>query len=93
MNSLIYEEGYDYLNDLQIPKKRRYYPTNAESSGEFSHLVVPASPFIRNSIQTSNFVPKNDKTTPLSGNWSQRKSEPSLLEPAGKRLPKEFERR
>lgn len=47
VNALVFEDNHDYLRDLQTQIKRRYYPTNAESSKEFGDLVFPASNYLR----------------------------------------------
>ena len=38
-------------------------------------------------------IPRNDKNTPVHGNWAIRRSEPSLLDPAGCRKPRPFDRK
>ena len=91
VNALIYEENHDYLRDLQVQKKKRYYPTNAESSSEFGNILFPSTNFLRNTMYKTEDVPKNDKSTPIHGNWAMRRSEPSLLDPAGCRKPKPFD--
>jgi hypothetical protein len=91
VNSMIYEENHNYLKDLQTQRKRRYYPNNAESSREFGHLIFPASSYtVSKSLRD---IPKNVKEeTPMSGDWAMRRSEPSLLDPAGQRKPKDFDK-
>lgn len=104
VNALVYEENYNYMDDLRTQKKRMFQPVNARSDVSVfgsSHGKVSTdilmSPFARNStLQHSKqtfSTAKNDKFTPMSGNWSNRKSEPSLLDPAGFRVPRDIDKK
>lgn len=91
VNALVYEDNHDYLRDLRTQTKRRCYPANTESSKEFGDLVFPASHYTRQNLTKD--VPRNGKDTPASGNWAMRRSEPSGLEAAGARRPRDLDLR
>jgi len=36
VNAIVWEEDHDYLKDLQTQQKKKFFPTMADSSKEFS---------------------------------------------------------
>ena len=89
IRALTFETNHNYLRDLQTQQKRKYFPTMAEDSQDFSQLLFPASKFMLGEIGN---VPKDQQSnTPLTGNWSNgERAEVSMLSPAGQRIPKHF---
>ena len=45
--SIVRDDNHSYLNDLQTQKKRLYFPTNADTSKEFSNIVFPATTYLK----------------------------------------------
>ena len=85
VNQLVYERNHDYLRDMQTQQKRKFFPTNADTSNEFSNLHLPASKYCKDSN-----VFKDNSNTPMSGQWYHPKREVASLEPAGRRIPTDY---
>lgn len=94
LNVLTYEENHNFLRDLQTQQKRKFFPTMAEDSQQFSQLLFPASRYMLDEYNGANaqkLAKDSSEHTPLSGNWSLgAKAEVSTLSPAGQRVPKQF---
>ena len=94
LNVLTYEENHNFLRDLQTQQKRKFFPTMAEDSQQFSQLLFPASRYMLDEYNGANAqrqAKDSSEHTPLSGNWSiGARQEVSTLSPAGQRVPKQF---
>ena len=71
-----------------MQKKRKFYPTMADTSFEFSNLHLPASRYVKE----LNISSSREKT-PLSGmryNKQAKMFASPNMEPAGKRVPTQY---
>ena len=101
MNTLVYEPNHNYLKDLHIQQKKRFYPTMADTSKEFSNLVFPSSSYTIKTRKrqlealsySKNLKKDHPGTTPFHGNWTIDRARPHELVPAGLRIPKGFKQR
>lgn len=85
INVLVFDDNHDPLKDLQIQKKKKFFPTMADTSTEFHNIHFPASTYNKQSRDVGAAVP-------LSGNWALEKQEVSDMGPAGQRIPKDFKK-